>query len=1032
MSLSVRAGRRSSLLSCVFLLVSTLGWAQSTGGSIQGAVKDESAGVLPGAAVTVKNAETGVSRTIVTDSRGAYVAHNLTPGRYDVTAELAGFKTMTRRGIGLSVGDEVVIDLTLSVGAINENVVVTSDAPLVETTSSGISGVVDSQQIREMPLNGRDFIQLSTLQMGVTTATTGDSNQSRGFGVKLSIGGARPSQNRFLLDGSDINDTAGATPGSAAGVMLGVDTLREFRVLTNAYSAEYGKAAGGVVLAVTKSGTNEFHGTAFEFLRDSRLDAPNFFDEGDPPPFRRNQFGFSLGGPIVRQKTFFFGSFEALRERLGLTTISRVPDAATRASAAVTPVIRPYLALYPLPNGRVLGGGIAEFVTSVNNVTNEDFATVRVDQNFGADNVFVRYSFDKARRVQPNPLQIFENHQTSRYHYVTGEHTHLFSSRLLNTARIAVNRNRSADTNRTLRDVDKSLFFVPSFPQLGGISVTGMTLLSGGGDSFSPRVFQNTNVDVMNSLTYDRGAHSLKVGVGATRYFNDNNAPYRPGGLYAFTSLANFLAGRSSRLESTVPGVSDTERHWSQWLFGTFVQDDWKATSNITVNLGLRYEFITVPKERDGKSANLINVPMDMQTTVGPLFENPSLKNFAPRLGVVWAPGQSTAVRAGFGMFYDQLLSNFVILPGSRVPPFWVQANPSNPTFPDFFQRVSLKDIDPRIDTLPYDPDQPYRMQYNVSVQREVWGRFAVTAGYVGSRGVNMTRAVANANPNLPDGTLDGRLFFPATAKKANPVWASIRYRPTDGSSFYNSLLVGIANRGENGLQFQANYSLGKSIDDSSSVYNEQEFLNTIPVSNIFDPLVDRGLSDYDVRQNLTANFVWELPFQKSGGDGARRALAAGWQVAGIVRLSAGSPFTAVLGYDRARVGAPRTGGGQRPDLASGGINPVVGGPDQYFDPSGFTLPPAGTFGNLGRNTLIGPGIVNFDLSFVKNTLFGGQRNIQLRADVFNIFNRANFSMPDEAARTVFSASGPVAGAGRLTSTVTTARQIQFGLKFIF
>ncbi len=1028
----VCVGVRWLWLGSLLLLLSTLASAQSTGGSIQGAVKDESAAVLPGVTVTVRNAETGVSRAVVTDNRGAYVAHNLSPGRYDITAELAGFKTVTRRGIGLSVGDELVIELTLSVGAVSENVVVTSEAPLVETTSSGISGVVDSQQIREMPLNGRDFIQLSTLQMGVTSAVSGDSNQSRGFGVKLSIGGARPSQNRFLLDGSDINDTAGATPGSAAGVMLGVDTLREFRVLTNAYSAEYGKAAGGVVLAVTKSGTNEFHGTAFEFLRDSRLDAPNFFDAGDPPPFRRNQFGFSLGGPVVRRKTFFFGSYEALRERLGLTTISRVPDAATRTSAAVAPVIKPYLALFPLPNGRTLGGGIAEFVTSVHNVTDENFATVRVDQNVGGDNMFVRYSFDNAQRVQPNALQLYDNHQTSRYHYVTGEHTHLFSSRLLNTARVAFNRNRSGDINTTNVEISPTLFFVPSYSQLGGLSVTGLTALSGGGDSFSPRIFQNTNIDVMDSLTYDRGAHSLKVGAGATRYFNNNIASFRPGGLYAFTSLANFLAGRSSRLESTVPGLSDPERHWSQWLFGTYVQDDWKATRNMTVNLGLRYEFITVPKERDGKSANLINVPMDTETTVGPLFKNPSLKNFAPRLGVVWAPGEKTAVRAGFGMFYDQLLSNFVILPGSRVPPFWVQANPANPTFPDFFQKVSPKDIDPRIDTIPFEPDQPYRAQYNVSVQREVWGRFAVTAGYVGSRGVHMTRAVANANPNVPAGTLDGRLFFPATPQKANPVWASIRYRPTDGSSFYNALLLGLANQGENGFQFQANYTLGKSIDDSSSVYNEQEFLNTIPVSNIFDPLADRGLSDYDVRQNLSANFVWELPFQRGNDAGALHALVAGWQLAGIVRLSAGSPFTAVLGYDRARVGAPRTGGGQRPDLASGDKNPVTGGSDQYFDPSGFALPPAGTFGNLGRNTLIGPGIANVDLSLVKNTGVGGQRNLQFRLDMFNIFNRANFAMPDETARTVFSASGPVAGAGRLTSTVTTARQIQLGVKFIF
>ncbi len=593
--------------------------AQVTTATIIGTVKDTTGAFIPGASITIKNLDTGITRTLVSDDQGRYHAPNLSLGNYEVQASLAGFQTEVRSGVVLTVGREAVIDFSLKVGEITEKVTVLGEAPLVETTKSGIAGLIESKQIKDLPLNGRDFIQLSTLHAGVVSVRTGDSNQSRGFGVKLSIGGARPSQNRFLLDGSDINDTAGATPGSAAGVMLGVDTLREFQVLTNAYSAEYGKSAGGVVIAVTRAGTNEFHGTAFEFHRNDNLDARNFFDRGDPPEFKRNQFGFSFGGPIAKDRSFFFGSYEGLRERLGVTRIARVPDLSVRNSPRISPIIAPYLNLYPLPNGRSFGRGIAEFITTESDATNEDFATVRLDHKFSdSNNLFGRYSFDDAERTRPNALQLFTNNQTSRYHYLTIEDTHILSPRLLNTVRFAYNRNTTSDINITIRQIDRSLFFVPAHPQFGGIVVAGLTELSGGGSGFNPRIFRNINVDVLESLTYTVGSHSLKFGFGVTRYHNNNNAPFRPGGRYQFDSIDALLEARASRLESMVPGVSDPVRKWRQWLFGIYFQDDWKATPHLTINLGLRYEFITVPEEADGKSANLRNVPFSTESTVGP------------------------------------------------------------------------------------------------------------------------------------------------------------------------------------------------------------------------------------------------------------------------------------------------------------------------------------------------------------------------------------------------------------------------------
>ncbi|MBI3941205.1 MAG: TonB-dependent receptor [Acidobacteria bacterium] len=1014
--------------------------AQSVTGTLTGVVRDESGGILAGARVGVKSVETGATREILSDDHGLYTARNLPPGEYVVLAELLGFKTTTRKGIQLTVDAEVVVNLTLSVGELAEEVVVQSAAPLVETTTAAISGLVDSQQIRELPLNGRDFIQLSTLQQGVVAVRTGDSNQSRGFGLKLSVGGARPSQNRFLLDGTDINDTAGATPGSAAGVMLGVDSLREFRVLTNAYSSEFGKSAGGVVIAVTKSGTNGYRGTVFEFLRNDNLDARNFFDRDRAPEFKRNQFGFSLGGPVIREKTFFFGSYEGLRERLGTTLISRVLDVGALADSGISSVIRPYLNLYPRPNGRSFGGGRAEFITSVSQATDEDFVTARIDHRLtNSDHLFGRYSFDDATRSVPDALLLFNNNQSSRYHYTTVEETHIFSSRLLNTARFAYNRNRTGDINMTVKEIDRSLFFVPSHPQFGGIVVAGLNELSGGGGGFQPRIFGNINVDALEAVTYDLGSHSLKMGFGMTRYHNNNNAPFRPGGRFQFDSIDDLLRARASQLESTVPGVSDPVRRWRQWLFAAYLQDDWKATNHLTFNLGLRYEAITVPVEADGKSANLRNVPFSTESTVGPAFLNPSLKNFAPRIGIAWAPGGAgtLAIRAGFGIFHDQILSQYMILAGSRVPPFWYQANPRNPSFPDFISRVSLRDIDPRVDTLPFDIDQPYRIQYNLSIQKQIATNLVASAAYVGSRGVHLSRAVADANANIPAGLVNGRLFWPATPRRLNPVWSTIRYRPTDGNSVYNSLTAGLTKRLSQGFQFQVNYTFGRSIDDSSAVFNETEFRNSIAVANIFDRTAERGLSDFQVSHSFVTNYLWELPFGRdrrwaSDRTGATKWLVSGWQIAGIFGSSSGTPFTPVLSFDRARAGAGRAGGGQRPDLVSGSNNPVLGSPDRYFETSGFALPPAGFLGNLGRNTVMGPAVVNFDFSLLKNIALKEDKNLHFRIEVFNLLNRANFDIPDEASRQVFSATGAIAGAGRIAKTATASRQIQFGLKFIF
>jgi outer membrane receptor protein involved in Fe transport len=1040
----VRRLRRILLLLVVVASIPAAISAQTVGASLQGIVTDASGATLPNADVVIINTATRAVRELKTDAGGRYLVPVLQPGEYEVHVSQTGFQPVVRRGVQLTVGQQAVIDVRLELGQIKEEMTVTGAAPTINVTSGALSGLVGDKEIRGLPLNGRSFQQLALLQTGVTPALAAGNDVVGGRTPKISINGARPEQNSFLLDGTDINNVYNKTPGSSAGVLLGVEAVLEFQVLTNAYSAEFGRSAGGVINAVTRSGANAMRGSGFEFVRNDALDARNYFDPKDKPipDFSRHQFGGVLGGPIKKDRTFYFGAFEGLVERLGVTGVTAVPDDNARNGilpgrvVTLHPAIPTYLdTLFPRANGRSLGGGAAEYLFSMAQPTDEYFAQLRVDHRFaGGDNFFARYTFDdgKVDRVPPTKPPVSITREHSRNQYLTLEHQHLFSSALLNTIKGGINRSVSlADNERTI-EIPPSLSWLPG-EKFGYLTITGL-VTEMAGDFRLPRNDYLTNWQLGDTLFWTRGAHAARFGFQSQLIQFHQNTTSQQGGIVTFPNLAAFLQGLPSNVDFAVPGLIDPIRDYKQWLFGFFAQDDVRVRQNLSLNLGLRYEFITTPTEVNGKLSNLRSVT-DPQLTIGdPWHSNPSLKNVAPRLGVAWDPAGkgTTSVRAGFGLFYDEILPKYYFFSGSLNPPFTTRTTIANPPFPNVMANFNRNaPIRAQLQTVNYDLQTPFITQYNAGVQRALGGDWDVFVGYVGSRGRNLLR-LGDANL-APETVVNGVKTYQPALGRRNPNFGPIFQRVTDARSFYDSMQISLMKRYSRGLRAQFSYTLAKSIDDSSGI-NSQDFDSVVQYGlDWYDPTYDRGPSAFQARHNLTFNWSWDIPVGSSLR-GVASALVKGWQLNNVTTVQSGQPFTVRLGFNRS--GNLNTTGfsmNERPDLQPGfSSNPVLGGPDRYWDINAFALPAPNTRGNLGRNTLVGPGLVNADLSMVKSLPLDRAQSLQIRLEAFNVFNRPNFAVP--SGRIAFTnAAGDVApNWGRITSTVTTSRQIQLGLKYAF
>jgi len=1008
--------------------------AQSTGGSISGTVKDETGSVVPGVTVVATNTDTSLARTLVTDGSGRYLAVDLAPGPYEIKATLQGFSTIVRSGIRLTVGRDAVVDLTLALGNIENTVEVVGEAATIDTKTSSTGALISQAQIEGLPLNGRSFIELASLTPGVQLTETGGKSTSTGFGAKLSVNGARYSSNLFTLDGTNLNDQF-SQAGSSSGNVLGVEAIREFRVLTNSFSAEYGHHTGGVINAATKSGTNRYRGSAFEFHRNDALDARNYFDD-DTPPFTRNQFGFSLGGPVARQRTFFFTTYEGLRESLGLTNIFTVPSQAVR-DGVVDARIRPFLDSYPLPNGRAFGTTRGEYNRIGTRTTDEHYGMGRLDHQFSPSSLFfVRYTIDDAEVIDPSRLNTGAISKT-RTQYLTAEHTAILGASLLNRFQFGFTRSRLDGTDyvlegstlarTTFTDIDRGIL---------AISVTGLSTY--GGSTTNPKFHRFNNFQFRESLNYTRGAHNVKMG-GDVQILQFNlTSDFTSMGSYTFNSLDEFLRNSPRLFDAVMPG-SDATRNLRQMAFGFYVQDDIQLRKSFTLNIGVRYEPTTGVTDTGGRLAQLIDfasptATLNDTTKLETLFKNPSLKTIAPRIGFAWdvMGDGKTAVRAGAGVFYDSILISTPIVQNTavRVPPFFnrgglVRSANFAIDFPDAYttQRAQLAG-QAQLEGIQYEPDQPYMVKWNANVQRELFGKTTVELGYTGTRGVHLFRQIFS-NGRIATETADGRLFVAAGTPLLQPAFARMRYRVSDGTSEYHGLTTSISHRFSAGLQAQVSYTYSKSIDDGASALGGNDFDQEGGGSRyLFSK--DRGLSPFDLRHSLVANVNYELP-SISGATAIKAALVNGWTIGSLIRLRSGYPFSAFSGVDTGRqVNAPRY-----PDLRAGASNnPVLGGPDQYFDPAAFVLPAAGFIGNLGRNTIIGPDRRTIDLIAGKNVSLGGERELQFRFEVFNLLNRANFSTPEQ---NVFNTNGTIReDAGRITSTSTSARQIQLGAKIVW
>lgn len=1075
----------------VVLLVSGLSLAQVTTGTISGTVSDETGGVLPGVEVFVTNTDTSSSRTVVTDDEGRYSAPSLSLGNYEVSAGLTGFQTGVRSGIKLTLGQKAIVDISLQIGSISERVVVEGEAPLVESASSTIIGLVDDKQIRDLPLNGRSFTQLAALQTGVAPPRHFENIQPGNEGDKISIGGTRITQTAFLMDGTDIRNHFGTTPGSVAGVLLGVDTVREFTVVTTGASAEYGIFSGGVINAVSRSGTNDFHGSVFEFHRNSALDARNFFDRdpgnplerSKPPNFIRNQFGFTLGGPIVKDKTFFFGSYEGLRDRLSVTRTALVPTANGRAGnfpngtfnfltgqfvtqIPVSPDALPFLEHYPLPNGEIFPDDETGFFTFGDPIpTNEDYFMIKIDHSF-TDNhsFFVRYTMDDSDK---NPFLYsgigpagrgWEEFSTTRFQVVTIKDQIVFSPTVINEFSVGFLRTNIVSDSKPIISVDDRTKQMRLPDRTWGAVFAGN--IQGWGPSELTHLDQPLNrFEFADNVVWTRGRHSIKFGGKVTRsQFNILNGVFAHG-TAIMVNYTNFLQAQPLVLFSKLGDIDPAgelppgfERNvggplirlgYRHTIVGLFIQDDFKWTPNLTMNAGLRYEAYPNPTEVGGRIGDLA-LPSDTTVRLGNpvLSRNPSLKNFAPRLGLAWDPfgDGKMSIRAAGGIFYDLLDTTRLLGPQTQFP-FFSKVNLGFPVWPDVLEGVRDTGL-AGIKDSPFvygTPNQSYVTQYNLTIQRELVAGTVVTLAYAGTRG---TKLSGLQDVNIATQTVvNGRYFWPAGSQRANDTFTQIRMYVWDRNSFYNSFQAGLKKRFSNGYQYQISYTWSKAIDEGSNTANS-DAVGTGPNGvrqTWFDRKMDRSRASFDIRSVFSANFTYELPFGVgkavgSGATGAWSQIISGWQLSSVLSLATGAPLNVRVTFDRARQ-ANTSDVSQRPDLVPGADpSPVLNGgrePSRYFDPSSFVLAPEGFWGTAARNTVDGPGVATFDLALMKDSSIGERLNLQFRAEFFNLFNRANWRYT--GANLFTSPTGvPSSASLAITTTSTSSRQIQFALKLTF
>ncbi len=1050
---------RLSFISATLLISAFSARAQVVSGTITGSVHDPSGASIVGATVIARQSETGASRQLTTDSEGRFFAPSVPVGLYTISVTHESFEPQKQVGLSLAVGQTLQANFVLGLATVQQQVLVDASETAVNTTTQQSSGLVDERQVKELPLNGRSYDGLITLNPATVNYTsersggTGTSNSS--VGNMFAVSGRRPQDNLFLLNGIEYTGASliNVTPGGTSGQLLGVDAVREFNVSTDTYGATYGKRDGAQVSIVTTSGTNQLHGTVFEFLRNSALDARNYFDQGQIPVFQRNQFGGSLGGPIRSNKLFLFGNYEGFRQNWGLSAVTLVPDDRARQGylpdssgqekyVGVDAAAAPLLALWPAQNGPELGSGIAEAFSHPPQHIREDFGTTRFDDNLSKqDLLFAVYTVDDSSADTPsqNPLSLVN--ESLREQVASVQEQHVFSQSLLNTVRLGYSRASYFFTGYTSASVSGWVTGKP----IGAVVISGSTASNGASQITQAGANVGSNNSAARNLfTFDdhiywsHGRNQIEAGIWIQRIqSNDLLAQYQYGQA-SFSTLQSFLQG-TVKTFTVVP--SPTELGWRSVEGAGFIEDTIKLTPQLEIKAGFRSESTNGWNEAQGRASNyaIVNGVLQTDPVIGgsALTSNRAIFLPGPRIGFAWnvlGKGK-TAVRGGFGLYHGLLdtldyrldqtapfntaesisniaLSKLNITPGTPLPA-GAKVSPSN--------------IQPDIAT-------PAVLNWSLRIEQQIAPHTSLTVGYVGSHSYHQILS-EDMNEPLPTYLSDGAPFYPAGSVNANPSLANSTSWVSAGVGLYNSLVVDARRSFAGGFQFRGNYTYSKNLDDGSA-WNTSVSANTPAyVEFPLNPRLDWGPAATDVRHAASINGSYELPFGThrrflSSAPTLVNAIVDGWTTSAIVTVQSGFPFSPQLGYNPTGNGDTRNP--IRPDWNpnfTGKLYPRT--TSQYFNPAAFLPPATGTYGNVSRDCLTGPGLSEFDFSATKNAHITERLNFQFRAEFFNILNHTNFLTPNEVVYTS-ATSGISPTAGLITAASTTSRQIQFGAKLQF
>ncbi len=1046
----------------VFLLslVATAIHAQVVGGTLSGKVTDASGAVIPGAHVVIRNEDTGSQRSLTTDGGGTYSAPSISAGSYTVTAEAPGFAQYKRTGIVVAVGQTLELTLQLAVSG-SETVTVEYTPSTVNVSTEQTSGLITSRQVKELPLNGRSYDQLLTLNPGTVNYTNqrsggvGTSNSS--VGSMFSVSGRRPQDNLFLLNGIEYTGASliNTTPGGTSGQLLGIDGIREFNVVTDTYSAAYGKRDGAQISIATTSGTNALHGSVFEFARNSFFDARNYFDGTRIPEFQRNDFGAALGGPVKKNKLFLFGNYEGYRQNLGESIVTLVPDAASRSKAVAS--VQPLLNLWPVANGpEVLingaNSGIALYTGTAPQHIREDFGTTRVDDNLGKnDLLYATYTIDDSNATTPSANPYSYVNENLREQVLTAQEQHIFA-RVVNVARVGFSRSNFyfygyvPTAQQALTPSVRS--GVPTYAVViaGSTASNGASSITGAGANVGSNNAITRNLFTLDDHAYiTLGKHTIQGGVWVQRLQSNDNLAQDQYGQASFASLTTFLAGT---IKTFTYAPNTTELGWRALFVDAFLEDTFHVTPRLEARIGFRSESSTGWSESQGRAGvyafanGIISTTPNVQSNA--ITNNRAIFLPGPRVGLSWnvfGDGR-TSIHASAGLHHSLLDALDYRL--DQAAPFntvyaYSGTTVANPTAGTGL--ISPSTVDSGIAT-------PTLLAYNLKIEQQVAKATSISVGYDGSHSYHQ---ILNGDLNEPAFTVlgNGTIYYPTTTK-TNVAVANTTSWWAGGSGNYNALIVDLRHDLSHGLQFRANYTWSKNLDDGSA-WNTSVSSNTpafVEVPSL--PHLDYGPAATDIRQVASINATYELPFGTgkaffTDASGLGDRLISGWSIATITSFLTGFPFSPQLGYNP-------TGSGDSRNPVRPNANPNFSGPlytsgttaqrvAQYFNPNAFSAPAYGTVGNVGRDSLVGPGFADWDISLLKSTQITERARLQFRAEFFNILNHTNLQLPNEV---VFSA-GPTQGTtanqtasaafgspGVISATANTSRQIQLGAKVIF